>query len=130
MRLCVCGCKGWIRTRTCCFLSLHKDNEKSPSAAKTIFAGGMAGVTAWTLAYPFDTLAARVQTADADTYKGILDLFSVPESSWFTLPPTGDLPSTFTLCSIHYSYLSERCQARLTSLANSMPLRVLEDFIR
>lgn len=53
---------------------LNKDNEKSPSAAKTIFAGGMAGVTAWTLAYPFDTLAARVQTADADTYKGAFDI--------------------------------------------------------
>ncbi|PAV22084.1 mitochondrial carrier [Pyrrhoderma noxium] len=38
-----------------------------------IFAGGMAGVTMWSIAIPPDVLKSRIQTAPAGTYNGLLD---------------------------------------------------------
>ncbi|EDV99016.1 mitochondrial magnesium exporter 1 [Drosophila grimshawi] len=54
--------------------------RRSPSgnitATSTIFAGGMAGITFWSIAVPFDLLKSRLQSAPEGTYKhGIRSVF-------------------------------------------------------
>lgn len=53
------------------------ENTENRSFAVISISGGVAGVIAWTLAYPFDTVKSRIQ-ADSFTkpkYKGALDCF-------------------------------------------------------
>lgn len=51
------------------------------SPARTLFAGGMAGIFNWIVAIPADVLKSKQQTAPAGTYSGFLDVIRKTISS-------------------------------------------------
>lgn len=55
-----------------------KQNERVSdvySQLKVLFAGGMAGVVNWVIAYPVDVAKSKYQTAGNDAYKNILHVY-------------------------------------------------------
>ncbi|KAL3907956.1 MAG: hypothetical protein SGARI_003289 [Bacillariaceae sp.] len=55
--------------------SCYLEGRDKPSTFGTLMAGGMAGVSNWTIALPIDTLKSRLQTAPSGTYNGLFDVF-------------------------------------------------------
>jgi solute carrier family 25 carnitine/acylcarnitine transporter 20/29 len=55
------------------FFKLLKPADGSYSIPAALFAGGMAGVSMWSIAIPPDVIKSRIQSAPAGTYKGFVD---------------------------------------------------------
>lgn len=53
------------------FMALEGNNSGKPSILSTLMAGGLAGMTNWTVAIPFDVLKSKWQTAAPGTYRHV-----------------------------------------------------------
>jgi len=51
------------------------DDPSQLSAAKTLFAGGIAGSTNWLVALPMDVIKSRYQTAPEGMYNSLFEVF-------------------------------------------------------